>query len=110
MVSPGVITVLKDGALSIGTPNLNWTGVVIPDGSKSAYPSGFSIKAISHNTIVEGTRLTGMNDSSVTNYGPVYYFSCPNAHDGSCSTGIWPFRNLTHDSGAGENTLVQRSN
>ena len=110
MVSPGVITVLKDGALSIGTPNLNWTGVVIPVGSKSAYPSGFSIKAISHNTIVEGTRLTGMNDNSVTNYGPVYYFSCPNAHDGSCSTGIWPFRNQTHDSGAGENTLVQRSN
>ena len=110
MVSPGVITVLKDGALSIGTPNLNWIGANIPGGSKSAYPSGFSIKAISHNTIVEGTRLTGMNDSSVTNYGPVYYFSCPNAHDGSCSTGIWPFRNLTHDSGAGENTLVQRSN
>jgi len=110
MVSPGVITVLKDVALNNSTPNLNWTGVVIPGGSKSAYPSGFSIKAISHNTIVEGTRLTGMDNNSVTNYGPVYYFSCPNAHDGSCSTGIWPFRNLTYDSGAGENTTVKRTN
>ena len=108
MVSPGVITVLKDGALNDSTPNLNWTGVVIPGGSKSAYPSGFSIKAISHNTIVEGTRLTGMDNNSVTSYGPVYYFSCPNAHDGSCSTGIWPFRNLDLDSGAGENTTVKR--
>ena len=108
MVSPGVITVLKDGGLSTSTPNLNWIGASIPNTSKSAYPSGFSIKAISHNTIVEGTRLTGMNDGSVTNYGPVYYFSCPNAHDGSCSTGIWPFRNLALDSGAGENTVVKR--
>ena len=110
MVSPGVITVLKDGQLNSSTPNLDWTGASIPGGSKSAYPSGFSIKAISHNTIVEGTRLTGMKDSSVTDYGPVYYFSCPNAHDGSCSTGIWPFRNLNHDSGAGEHTVVQRTN
>ena len=108
MVSPGVITVLKDGGLSTSTPNLNWIGASIPNTSKSAYPSGFSIKAISHNTIVEGTRLTGMDNNSVTSYGPVYYFSCPNAHDGSCSTGVWPFRNLALDSGAGENTVVKR--
>jgi hypothetical protein len=110
MVSPGVITIENGGAVSASTPNLDYTGSVIPAGAKSAYPSGFAIRPISHDTIVEGKRLTGLRDSSVTTYGPLYYFQVPNAHDGGCERGIWPFNNTTQDTGAGELTTVKRTN
>jgi hypothetical protein len=108
VVAPGVITV-SHGPLTSSTPNLNWTGVSIPVGSRSTYPSGFSIRPIWHNTIVEGKRLKGLGNSLNT-YGPVYYFSMANAHDGGCLTGVWPFKNLTAETGAGEHSSTKRTN
>lgn len=107
MVAPGIIT-LEDGTTITNlTVNLVCTGISVPVGSKSSYPSGFSIKPISHNTLVEGKRLSDIT-SSLTAYGPIYYFSMANAHDGACSTGIWPRNNITQDSGVGELTIVKR--
>jgi hypothetical protein len=109
MVSPGVITIEAGGSVTPFTPNLNYVGSAGFNG-KSAYPSGFAIRPISHDTLVEGKRLNGLLDSSVTSYGPVYYFNIPNAHDGGCERGPWPFNNTTQDVGAGELTIVKRTN
>jgi hypothetical protein len=110
MVSPGVLTLEAGTAVNCSTSNFDWAGCAVPANSKSAYPSGFAIRPISHNTIIEGKRLTGLNNSSITQYGPVYYFNIPNAHDGGCTTGIWPLNNSTLDSGVGELTVVKRTN
>ena len=107
VVAPGVITV--QGTVNTSTPNLGWTGASIPALAKSTYPSGFSIRPIWHNTIVEGTRLKGVGQS-VYAHGPVYYFSLSNAHDGGCLTGVWPLKNFSVDSGAGEHTVIKRAN
>ena len=107
VVAPGVITI--NGSVSSSTRNMNWTGVSIPEGAKATYPSGFSIRPIWHNTIVEGKRLKGLGNSLNT-YGPVYYFSMPNAHDGGCLTGVWPFKNFSQETGVGEHSSTKRIN
>jgi hypothetical protein len=107
VVAPGVIT--ATGALSNATPNLSWTGSDVPGSARSVYPSGFSIKPIWHNTHLEAKRLPGLSDSGINESGPVYYFAHPNAHDGNCETGVWPFYNSTVDSTIGENTVVKRN-
>jgi len=110
MVSPGVITVENGNTVSCSTPNFDWVGCSLGGNGKSAYPSGFAIRPISHDTLTEGKRLLGLQDASVTSYGPVYFFNIPNAHDGGCTTGVWPFNNVTLDTGAGELTTVRRVN
>lgn len=107
VVAPGVIT--ATGSLTNGTPNLSWPGSNVPANAKSAYPSGFSIRPIWHNTYLEAKRLTGLSNAGLNAAGPVYYFAHPNAHDGSCETGIWPFYNATIDSTIGEHTAVKRT-
>jgi hypothetical protein len=119
LVAPGVITKIGDLQGSTADTNLNWTGSIIPANSKSVYPSGFSIRPISHNSIVEGRRLnfsiTSSSDpqgtpfmAAVSTTGTIYHFSMANAHDGNCITGIWPFYNTNVDADVAENTETRR--
>ena len=90
MICPGVVT---------ATGNSLTAAQIWPDGvpgsislaatTKSSYPRGFAVQPICSGTIVEARRLVSPN--GVGQYGPIYYFQVPNAHDGGCSSGIWPF-------------------
>ena len=108
VVAPGVITA-TGGITASTTRNTQWTGSSIPTGANSTYPSGFMIKPIWHNTVVEGRRMHGMLNAGLDSSGPLYYFQASNAHDGNCATGIWPAFNVVADSLAGEHTTVKRS-
>jgi hypothetical protein len=107
MICPGVVT---------STGNSLTAAQIWPDGvpgsitlaanTKSSYPRGFAVQPICSGTIVEARRLASPN--GVGTYGPIYYFQVPNAHDGGCSSGIWPFFGTTTET-TFEPTTVART-
>ena len=106
VVAPGIIMATGSIVHSAGT-NLSWTGSTSTLAS-GAYPPGFMIKPIWHNTIVEAKRMKNQSVGSLSSNGPLYYFSMVNGHDGACATGAWPALNTTQETGRGENTTVRR--
>lgn len=110
VVAPGVITCTGTVPQS-SIRNTQWTGsnLTVNGTPNATYPSGFMIKPIWHNTVVEGRRMHGMLDGGLNSLGPMYYFQASNAHDGNCATGVWPAFNFVRDSGAGENATVLRT-
>ena len=97
MICPGVVTATGNSLTAAqiwpdGVPG----GISLAANTKSSYPRGFAVQPICSGTIVEARRLTSPN--GVGTYGPIYYFQVPNAHDGGCSSGIWPFFGSTTES------------
>ena len=97
MICPGIVTATGS---SISAANVWPYGVpgniTFAAGTKSAYPKGFSVQPVCSGTIVEARRLPNPNGTST--YGPIYYFQVENAHDGGCSSGVWPFYGHTTQS------------
>jgi len=105
MICPGVVTATGNNLTAAniwpdGVPGS--PAITLTPNTKSSYPKGFAIQPICSGTIVEARRLTSPN--GVVTYGPVYYFQVPNAHDGGCSSGIWPFFGATTESPFEPNT------
>jgi hypothetical protein len=108
MICPGVVTATGNNLTAAkiwpdGVPGS--PAITLTSNTKSSYPKGFAVQPICSGTIVEARRLTSPN--GVVTYGPVYYFQVPNAHDGGCSSGIWPFFGATTESPFEPNTLAR---
>lgn len=106
IVCPGVVTasgtITAADLFGDGAPG----GLTVPAGAKSAYPLGFATAPICSGTIVEAKKMPGL-PGAINNKGPLYYFQVPNAHDGGCASGLWPFFNATADNSF-ETTTVAR--
>lgn len=106
VVAPGIL--MATGSVQYASSRNNvWTGAS-SSAATGAYPPGFMIRPIWHNTIVEAKRMKNQSQGKLQDYGPLYYFSMVNGHDGACATGAWPALNATQEAGRGENTAVRR--
>lgn len=106
MICPGVVTATGNSLTASqiwpdGVPG----SITLAANTKSSYPKGFAVQPICSGTIVEARRLASPN--GVGTYGPIYYFQVPNAHDGGCSSGIWPFFGTTTESPFEPNTVTR---
>jgi hypothetical protein len=97
IVCPGIVTATGNINSSALFPDGAPAGVTVPANSKSAYPVGFATVPICSGTIVEARKMPGL-PGAINTKGPLYYFQVPNAHDGGCSTGVWPFFNQSLES------------